>query len=192
MSQNWWVDNRRDPVHSTQAALDYLQRIYELQGNDWFLALASYNWGEGAVGRAMRRNQSSGKPFDYLSLNMPNETRHYVPKLMALREIVANPQAYNLRLPLLPNKPYFVEVEAPLHLDLKLAARFAGALSFEASFFASAFCLGVTSSVAITRATPDSLVNTVWALAGRTRIRIPCLTSCFRLFQVCRLVTLTP
>ncbi|NCW32352.1 MAG: LysM peptidoglycan-binding domain-containing protein, partial [Betaproteobacteria bacterium] len=126
LSQNWWVDNRRDPVHSTQAALDYLQRIYELQGNDWFLALASYNWGEGAVGRAMRRNQSSGKPFDYLSLNMPNETRHYVPKLMALREIVANPQAYNLRLPLLPNKPYFVEVEAPLHLDLKLAARFAG------------------------------------------------------------------
>ncbi|NCW51623.1 MAG: LysM peptidoglycan-binding domain-containing protein, partial [Betaproteobacteria bacterium] len=88
LSQNWWVDNRRDPVHSTQAALDYLQRIYELQGNDWFLALASYNWGEGAVGRAMRRNQSSGKPFDYLSLNMPNETRHYVPKLMALREIV--------------------------------------------------------------------------------------------------------
>jgi len=126
LSQNWWVDNRRDPVHSTQAALDYLQKIYELQGNDWFLALASYNWGEGAVGRAMRKNQASGKPADYLSLNMPQETRHYVPKLMALREIVANPAAFNVRLPSLPNKPYFVEVEAPLHLDLKLAARFAG------------------------------------------------------------------
>jgi membrane-bound lytic murein transglycosylase D len=126
LSQNWWVDNRRDPVHSTQAALDYLQKIYELQGNDWFLALASYNWGEGAVGRAMRRNQANGRPADYLSLNMPQETRHYVPKLMALREIVANPASFNVRLPALPNKPYFVEVEAPLHLDLKLAARFAG------------------------------------------------------------------
>ncbi|MFZ9466516.1 MAG: transglycosylase SLT domain-containing protein [Burkholderiaceae bacterium] len=126
LSQNWWVDNRRDPVHSTQAALDYLQRIYELQGNDWFLALASYNWGEGAVGKAMRRNQASGRPADYLSLNMPQETRHYVPKLMALRAIVANPEAFNVRLPPMPNKAYFVEVEAPLHLDLKLAARFAG------------------------------------------------------------------
>lgn len=126
LSQNWWVDNRRDPVHSTQAALDYLQRIYELQGNDWFLALASYNWGEGAVGKAMKRNQASGKSADYLSLNMPQETRHYVPKLMALREIVANPAAFNVRLPPMPNKAYFVEVEAPLHLDLKLAARFAG------------------------------------------------------------------
>jgi len=126
LSQNWWVDNRRDPVHSTQAALDYLQRIYELQGNDWFLALASYNWGEGAVGKAMRRNQASGRSADYLSLNMPQETRHYVPKLMALRAIVANPEAFNVRLPPMPNKAYFVEVEAPLHLDLKLAARFAG------------------------------------------------------------------
>lgn len=126
LSQNWWVDNRRDPVHSTQAALDYLQKIYELQGYDWFLALASYNWGEGAVSRAVRKNQTSGKPSDYLSLNMPQETRHYVPKLMALREIVANPSAYHVRLPSLPNKAYFVEVEAPLHLDLKLAARFAG------------------------------------------------------------------
>jgi len=126
LSQNWWVDNRRDPVHSTQAALDYLQRIYELQGNDWFLALASYNWGEGAVGKAVKRNQASGKSADYLSLNMPQETRHYVPKLMAIREIVANPAAFNVRLPSMPNKPYFVEVEAPLHLDLKLAARFAG------------------------------------------------------------------
>ena len=74
----------------------------------------------------MRRNQASGRPADYLSLNMPQETRHYVPKLMALRAIVANPEAFNVRLPPMPNKAYFVEVEAPLHLDLKLAARFAG------------------------------------------------------------------
>lgn len=126
LSQNWWVDNRRDPVHSTHAALDYLQRIYEMHGSDWFLALASYNWGEGAVGRAIRRNQAAGRPGDYLSLNMPQETRNYVPKLMALREIVADPERYGIRLGPLPNKPYFVAVEAPMHLDLKLAARFAG------------------------------------------------------------------
>jgi membrane-bound lytic murein transglycosylase D len=126
LSQNWWVDNRRDPVHSTHAALDYLQRIYEMHGNDWFLALASYNWGEGAVGRAIRRNQGAGRPGDYLSLNMPQETRNYVPKLMALREIVAEPERYGIKLGPLPNKPYFVAVEAPMHLDLKLAARFAG------------------------------------------------------------------
>ena len=126
LSQNWWVDNRRDPVHSTHAALDYLQRIYEMHGSDWFLALASYNRGEGAVGRAIRRNQAAGKPGDYLALNMPQETRNYVPKLMALRDIVADPERYGIKLPTLANKPYFVAVEAPMHLDLKLAARFAG------------------------------------------------------------------
>jgi membrane-bound lytic murein transglycosylase D len=88
LSQNWWVDNRRDVVQSTRAALDYLQTIYELHGNDWFLALASYNWGEGAVGRAIRKNKAQGKPGDYLSLSMPTETRHYIPKLIALKRIV--------------------------------------------------------------------------------------------------------
>lgn len=67
LEQDWWVDNRRDVVKSTQAALDYLQKIYEMQGRDWFLALASYNWGEGAVARAMKNNQARGRPTDYLS-----------------------------------------------------------------------------------------------------------------------------
>ncbi len=66
LHQNWWVDNRRDPVKSTRAALDYLQRIYAMHGDDWFLALASYNWGEGSVGRAVKKNQARGKPTDYL------------------------------------------------------------------------------------------------------------------------------
>ena len=88
LSQNWWVDNRRDVVQSTRAALDYLQTIYEMHGNDWFLALASYNWGENAVGRAVKRNKAQGKPADYLNLPMPTETRHYVPKLIALKHIV--------------------------------------------------------------------------------------------------------
>jgi membrane-bound lytic murein transglycosylase D len=78
LEQNWWRDERRDIVASTNAALDYLQTIYDMHG-DWHLALASYNWGEGAVKRAIVKNESRGLPTDYPSLNMPNETRHYVP-----------------------------------------------------------------------------------------------------------------
>jgi len=126
LSQNWWVDQRRDVLQSTNAALGYLTRIYEMQGNDWFLALASYNWGEGAVQRAMRKNATRGRPTDYLSLDMPNETRHYVPKLMALRNIVARSQAQGFELPDIPNEPYFATLEKLRPIDLSLAARFAG------------------------------------------------------------------
>jgi membrane-bound lytic murein transglycosylase D len=126
LRQDWWVDNRRDVVKSTQAALDYLQKIHAMHGNDWFLALASYNWGEGAVARAVRRNQSQGKPADYLSLTMPAETRHYVPKLIALKNIIQQAGTLGLALPPLPNRPYFVTVEKTRPIDLQLAARFAG------------------------------------------------------------------
>ena len=125
LSQNWWVDNRRDVVQSTRAALDYLQTIYEMHGNDWFLALASYNWGENAVARAIKRNEAKGKPTDYLSLRMPTETRHYVPKLIALKHIVMQADELGLTLPALPDKAYFVTVEKTRPIDLKLAAEFA-------------------------------------------------------------------
>ena len=125
LSQNWWVDNRRDVVQSTRAALDYLQTIYEMHGNDWFLALASYNWGENAVGRAVKRNKAQGKPADYLNLPMPTETRHYVPKLIALKHIVMQAEELGLTLPALPDKAYFVTVEKTRPIDLKLAAEFA-------------------------------------------------------------------
>jgi membrane-bound lytic murein transglycosylase D len=125
LSQNWWVDNRRDVVQSTRAALDYLQTIYEMHGNDWFLALASYNWGEGAVGRAIKKNKARGKPADYLHLKMPTETRHYVPKLIALKHIVMQADELGLTLPALPDKAYFVTVEKTRPIDLKLAAEFA-------------------------------------------------------------------
>ena len=125
LSQNWWVDNRRDVVQSTRAALDYLQTIYEMHGNDWFLALASYNWGENAVGRAVKRNKAQGKPADYLNLPMPTETRHYVPKLIALKHIVMQADELGLTLPALPDKAYFVTVEKTRPIDLKLAAEFA-------------------------------------------------------------------
>jgi membrane-bound lytic murein transglycosylase D len=126
LSQNWWVDNRRDVVQSTRAALDYLQKIYEMHGNDWFLALASYNWGENAVARAVRNNQARGRPTDYLSLSMPAETRHYVPKLIALKNIVMRADEFGVALPALPNRPYFATIEKTRPIDLKLAAQFAG------------------------------------------------------------------
>ncbi|MDY0013180.1 MAG: transglycosylase SLT domain-containing protein, partial [Rhodocyclaceae bacterium] len=124
LTQNAWVDERRDVVASTNAALDYLQNIYEMHG-DWHLALASYNWGEGAVGRAIQKNQAAGLPTDYASLAMPAETRHYVPKLQALKNIIARPELFNVSLPYVPNRPYFVTVESPSNLDLATAARMA-------------------------------------------------------------------
>lgn len=126
LSQNWWVDNRRDVQKATIAALEYLDRIYKMQGNDWFLALASYNWGEGSVQRAMRANAARGMPTDYLSINMPAETRHYVPKLIALRNIVMRSKELGIKLPDAPNQPYFVSIEKSRPIDLQLAAKFAG------------------------------------------------------------------
>jgi membrane-bound lytic murein transglycosylase D len=130
LSQNWWVDNRRDVVKSTQAALLYLQSIHEMHDRDWFLALASYNWGENAVARAVQRNRAAGLPAGYLDLRMPNETRHYVPKLIALKQIVLRASELGLVLPTVPNEPFFATIEKTRPIDLKLAAQFA-AMSVE-------------------------------------------------------------
>lgn len=124
LTQNAWVDERRDVIASTNAALDYLQTIYEMHG-DWHLALASYNWGEGSVGRAVQKNQAAGLSTEYARLTMPNETRNYVPKLQALKNIVAQPELFNIVLPYVANRPYFVTVEMPATLDLATAARLA-------------------------------------------------------------------
>jgi len=124
LDQNWWMDQRRDIIASTSAALEYLQSIYEMHG-DWHLALASYNWGENAVARAINKNRAKGLPTDYLSLAMPNETRWYVPKLQALKNIIAQPQLFNVRLDPIPNKPYFQTVEVSAHMDVAIAARLA-------------------------------------------------------------------
>ena len=124
LDQNWWMDQRRDIIASTSAALDYLQSLYEMQG-DWHLALASYNWGENAVARAIGKNKAKGLPTDYLSLSMPAETRNYVPKLQALKNIIAQPQLFNVQLDPIPNKPYFVTVERPASMDVAVAAKLA-------------------------------------------------------------------
>jgi len=124
LTQNVFRDERRDVIQSTEAALDYLQRLYRMFG-DWNLALAAYNWGEGNVSKAIRRNQAQGLPTDYLSLKMPDETRNYVPKLMAVKRIIQDPKAYGLTLPTMENHPYFVIVTTERDIDVDLAAQFA-------------------------------------------------------------------
>ncbi|MCK9282775.1 MAG: transglycosylase SLT domain-containing protein [Rhodocyclaceae bacterium] len=124
LEQTWWLDKRRDIIASTGAALDYLQNIYDMHG-DWHLALASYNWGENAVAKAVARNQAKGLPSDYPSLTMPNETRYYVPKLQALKNIIANPELFGITLDPLPNQPYFDTVDMPATMDVATAAKLA-------------------------------------------------------------------
>ena len=124
LEQNWWYDARRDIVQSTSAALDYLAALYEMHG-DWHLALASYNWGENAVARAIAKNKAAGKPTDYASLTMPPETREYVPKLQALKNIILDPAPFGITLGPIPNQPYFATVTRVRDIDVQLAARLA-------------------------------------------------------------------
>jgi len=124
LKQNIFRDDRRDVLASTRAALDYLQKLNTLFG-DWHLALAAYNWGEGNVGKAIARNKKAGLGTGYADLNMPAETRLYVPKLQAVKNIVANPDIFKTELPLIENHPYFQEVAISRDIDVALAAKLA-------------------------------------------------------------------
>ncbi len=126
LSQSWWEDNRRDVISSTGAALDYLSYLFNLMG-DWHLALASYNWGEGSVGRAVAKNQAQGLPTGYDDIRMPAETKNYVPRLQAIKNILRDPQLVaELGLPVLPNRPYFEAVALyGKHIDLDTVAKLA-------------------------------------------------------------------
>jgi len=126
LKQNMFRDDRRDVLASTRAALDYLGRLNKMFNGDWQLSLAAYNWGEGNVKRAIARNERAGLPTDYESLNMPAETRHYVPKFQAVKNIVTAPQDFGLSLPHLENHPYFVSVPIRRDMDVTVAARLAG------------------------------------------------------------------
>jgi membrane-bound lytic murein transglycosylase D len=126
LKQDWWRDNRNDIVAATDAALNYLQRLYDMFGS-WELALAAYNCGEGCVGRAIAWNQKRNLPTDYLSLaRLPPETRNYVPKLIAVKNIVLAPLVYGIEIDSIPDEPYFTTVEAPARIDVKVAAQLAG------------------------------------------------------------------
>lgn len=126
LTQNMFRDERRNVIASTDAALNYLQRLYAMFG-DWQLALAAYNWGEGSVQRAIKRNQAAGLPIDFnsLSRNMPAETRNYVPKLQAVKNIIAAPEQYSLVLPKVDNQPYFTAINKTSDIDVKVAAQLA-------------------------------------------------------------------
>lgn len=124
LKQNAFRDDRRDVLASTRAALDYLQKLHGMFG-DWHLALAAYNWGEGSVSRAIARNQKAGLGIRYTDLNLPAETRLYVPKLQAVKNIVADPQAFRAELPLIENHPYFQTVDIDRDIDVTLAAKLA-------------------------------------------------------------------
>ena len=124
LKQNAFRDDRRDVLASTRAALDYLQMLHRMF-NDWHLALAAYNWGQGNVKRAIERNQRQGLPTGYEDLTMPAETRHYVPKLQAVKNIVARPASFQARLPLIGNHPFFDTVDIDRDIDVALASRLA-------------------------------------------------------------------
>lgn len=133
LKQNWWVDNRRNVTAATDAALTYLQKLHGMFGA-WDLALAAYNAGEGTVGRAIERNRRLGLPTDYESLELPPETRNYVPKLQAIKNLITNPTNYGLQIQTIANSAYFISVSAPAQIDSHLAANLAEISSEE--FFA--------------------------------------------------------
>lgn len=124
LQQNWWVDNRRDVTAATNAALDYLQKLHGMFGS-WDLALAAYNAGEGTIQRAIDKNRRLGLATNYQSLSLPPETRNYVPKLQAIKNIVTEPEKYGLTIASMPNRPYFARVTTPKQIDAKLAAQLA-------------------------------------------------------------------
>lgn len=126
LKQNNYYDGRRDVVESTRAALDYLQFLANEFDGDWLLAVAAYNCGEMNVSRAIKRNLAKGLPTDYFSLDLPRETEAYVPKLLAMRRIVADPAKYGLEFGSLQNQPYFVKVDVGGQIDLELASDLAG------------------------------------------------------------------
>ena len=125
LKQNWWYDGRRDVYAATQSAVKLLNNLSAQFKGDWMLALAAYNSGSGTVKKAIRRNKLRGKPTDFWSLDLPKETRAYVPKLLALKEIIMNPQQHGISLQAIPNEPYFDVVDVGSQIDLAMAAELA-------------------------------------------------------------------
>jgi membrane-bound lytic murein transglycosylase D len=126
LKRNWWYDGRRDVVESTRAALDYLQALHDQFNGDWLLAIAAYNVGENSVQRELDFNRANGKPTDFWHLRLPAETRAYVPKLLALKRLMAEPERYGLEFAAIPNEPYFAVIDTDSQIDLKIAAQLAG------------------------------------------------------------------
>ena len=121
-----WYDGRRDVIYSTQAAITYLEQLNRRFDNDWLLALAAYNSGQGSVSKSIRRNRKLGKGTDFWSISLPRETRNYVPQLLALATLVRDPQQFDLELPAMPNQPFFEVVEIESQIDLNQVVKVTG------------------------------------------------------------------
>jgi membrane-bound lytic murein transglycosylase D len=126
LKQDWWYDGRRDIVESTRAALDYLQSLHDEFGGDWLLAIAAYNCGEALVERAVDMNRAAGRPVNFWDLWLPRETKAYVPKLLAMKRLVLDPERYGLAFSPIPNQPYFARVPTQGQVNLRIAAEIAG------------------------------------------------------------------
>lgn len=177
LKQNWYYDGRRDVVAATTAALDYLQFLVNEFEGDWLLAVAAYNCGEMNVARAVERNRAAGKPIDFFSLKLPKETRAYVPKLLAMRRIVADPASHNLAFARIPDSAYFAKVETEGQIDLHVAAELAEVAEEELLALNPAFNHWVTDPdgphrllVPVER--EAKLVEALVALPAEKRVRI--------------------
>jgi len=144
LKQNAWYDGRRDIIASTDAALDFLEVLYQNLDHNWLHAIAAYNCGEGCVRRAIAKNRAKGLPTDYWSLPLPAETKKYIPRLMALSTVVQNPGAFGINLPKIDNKPYLISVPTLGQVDLRKAAKAAGLKQSELKKFNPGFKHWVT------------------------------------------------
>ena len=126
LEEDWWLDNRRDVLAATRAALDHLQELHDEFDGDWLLALAAYNAGAGSVRRAIERNQRLGEPIDFFHLRLRPETRAYVPKLLAIAQLAAEPERFGLELPSIPDAPYFEPIDVGGQIDLGLLSELTG------------------------------------------------------------------
>lgn len=123
---NWWYDGRRDVIESTRAALDYLEFLHDEFKGNWFYALAAYNAGEGSIAYAIRKNKSKGRDIDYVNLRLKSETRRYVPKLIAFKNVINDPARYGIRLTSVANEPYFAAVDTGGQIDLNVVRELSG------------------------------------------------------------------
>ena len=126
LRRNWWYDGRRDVSAATDAAIQYLNRLHRLFDGDWLHALAAYNAGESTVRRAIKRNRRSARPTDFWHLDLPRETRNYIPRLLAISAIVRDPGHYGATLRPISRQPRLTTVDAVEQIDLRIAARMAG------------------------------------------------------------------
>ena len=163
LHQDWWYDGRRNVTDSTNAALDYLQKLHKQFDNDWFLALAAYNGGSGNLSKAIRKNKQANKPTNYSSLKLRSETERYVPKLIALKNIINNPEHYNLKRPYIPNKPYFTELNLPGQISLTKLSKQSGIKLEKLYELNPGFLRWAT--------TPDNRQNLLVPIAGSEKTR---------------------